>query len=186
MTTHLETQQSQQVLDEATCLYDTATIEATLNRMAQDITQQLHDKQPLCLTVMTGGLIFAGQLLTRLQFPLQLDYLHASRYRGETSGKTLHWLKEPALSLQDRTILILDDILDEGITLKEIVAYCHQAGAAQVYTAVLVLKELPQRAGLQQADFTGLTVPNRYVFGYGMDYKNQLRHVAGIYGVKGL
>ncbi|MDM8565175.1 hypoxanthine-guanine phosphoribosyltransferase [Candidatus Halobeggiatoa sp. HSG11] len=174
------------VLAKADNLYTEQEILVAIDKMAADINQKLADKQPLCLPVMIGGLILAGQLLTRLNLPLVIDYIHASRYRGNTSGNELHWIKQPTTSLKDETILIIDDILDEGLTLQAIVKYCLNAGAKEIFTAVLVEKQLDSRPGLQQADFTGLTVPNRYVFGYGMDYQEQLRYVPEIYAVHGL
>ncbi|MFK5971290.1 MAG: hypoxanthine-guanine phosphoribosyltransferase [Candidatus Marithrix sp.] len=186
MTNQLDTEEIFSVLAKADQLYNEQDVLRAIDDMATDINQKLLGKQPLCLPVMIGGLIPAAQLLTRLNLPLEIDYIHASRYRGETSGSELHWVKEPTVSLQNRTVLIIDDILDEGLTLQAIVKYCLDAGAEEVFTAVLVEKQLDSRLGLQQADFTGLVVPNRYVFGYGMDYQKQLRYVPGIYAVHGL
>ena len=126
-----------------------------------------------------------GQLLPRLNFPLELDYIHATRYLGTTAGGELHWLKYPTISLLDRTVLVIDDILDEGLTLSAIVEYCQRAGARQVLTAVMLEKQHARKAAIK-ADFVGLLVPDRYVFGYGMDYQDQLRYAAGIYAVHGL
>lgn len=171
---------------EADCLHTEATILQAIQKIAENINQQLADTPVVCLTVMTGGLMFAGQLLTRLKLPLFVDYVHASRYGGATVGGTeLTWTKRPSINLREHTVLILDDILDEGVTLQAIVEFCQHAGAKQVLTAVLVEKELPHRKGLAKADFVGLTVPNRYVFGYGMDYQEYLRHLPAIYAVKG-
>ncbi|MCK5877211.1 MAG: hypoxanthine-guanine phosphoribosyltransferase [Candidatus Marithrix sp.] len=174
------------ILAKADLLYNESDILTATDRMATTINQRLVDKHLLCLPVMIGGMIWAGQLLTRLNLPIIIDYIHASRYRGNTSGSILHWLKQPTVSLENKTILLIDDILDEGITLQAISKYCWDAGAKEVLTAVLVEKQLDSRSGLQKADFTGLTVPNRYVFGYGMDYQEQLRQVPGIYAVHGL
>ena len=174
------------VLAKAEQLYTEREISDTIDEMTAEINQQLQDKLPICLSVMIGGLIPAGQLLPRLNFPLEIDYIHATRYKKATTGGDLDWIKYPSISLENRTVLVIDDILDEGLTLQAIVKYCLEAGAKEVFTAVLVEKELEQRAGLQKADFTGLTVPNRYVFGYGMDYQGQLRYVPGIYAVHGL
>jgi hypoxanthine phosphoribosyltransferase len=117
---------------------------------------------------------------------VEIDYIHVSRYQGATRGSNLQWIKLPSLSLEGRTVLIIDDILDEGLTLQAIVEHCFEKGAREVRTAVLVEKQLSSRPGLARADFTGLLVPNRYVFGYGMDYQGQLRNVPGIYAVHGL
>ncbi len=174
------------VLAKADQLYTEKQLSQALDEMADAIHQQLHQKYPLCLSVMLGGLIPAGQLLPRLTFPLEIDYIHATRYRGETTGRELQWVRYPQQSLAGRNVLIIDDILDEGLTLKALVEYCQQQEAQKVFTAVLVEKQLEQRPGLQQADFTGVYVPDRYVFGYGMDYQGQLRYAPGIYAVHGL
>lgn len=176
----------QSILAKADQLYTEREVSDAFDDMATAISQHLQDQHPLCLSVMLGGLVPAGQLLPRLNFPLEIDYIHASRYRGTTSGSDLRWIKYPSISLQGRMVLIIDDILDEGLTLQALVQYCQEAGAQEVLTAVLVEKQLEQRPGLLQADFTGLTVPNRYVFGYGMDYQGQLRYAPGIYAVQGL
>ncbi len=169
--------------EQADLLYAREEIEAALDRMAEAIGKRLAGTDPLVLAVLTGGMIPAANLVLRLDFPLTLDYLHATRYRGATRGGELHWLARPRHALRGRTVLVVDDILDEGLTLEAILRYCREAGARAVYSAVLVDKEHP-RQGLQQADFTGLTVPNRYVFGYGMDYHDYLRNLPGIYALK--
>ncbi|GAB4297265.1 MAG: hypoxanthine-guanine phosphoribosyltransferase [Thiohalomonadaceae bacterium] len=178
-------QQAAQVYREADCLYSRAEVDAAIAAMAGAITAQLRDSNPLVLCVMTGALIPMGQLLTHLDFPLQIDYVHATRYRGETCGGELCWLARPRHPVQDRVVLVVDDILDEGITLQAILAELRAQGARAVYSAVLVEKEHARKNGLQ-ADFVGLTVPDRYVFGYGMDYKDYLRNAPGIYAVRGL
>lgn len=170
---------------ESDCLYNAKQIEEVLNRLAIKITLELKDKDPLILCVMTGAIVFTGHLVTRLKFPLQLDYIHATRYRGETSGGKLHWIQEPTISLENRNILIVDDIFDEGITLTEIVKYCENKGAHQVLTAVLVNK-LHDRKTKFKVDYVGLNIEDRYLFGFGMDYKNYLRNINAIHAVKGM
>jgi len=169
---------------EADQLYTAQQVEQALERMAQEITGKLRDSNPLVLCVMLGGMIPAGRLLGRLEFPLQLDYIHATRYRGKTSGGELHWIARPSAPLEGRVVLVIDDILDEGITLAAIVGECKAQGAREVYTAVLVDKKHDRKEGMA-ATFTGLEVDDRYVFGCGMDYKGYLRNIPGIYAVKG-
>ena len=173
------------VLAEAECLFSQAEVERELDRLAVEITARHANTNPVVLCVMTGGLIPAGHLLTRLGFPLEVDYIHATRYAGETRGGELSWQTEPGIELRDREIIIIDDILDEGVTLAAIVDYCRQQGACQVCTAVLVEKRHDRKNGFR-ADYVGLEIEDRYVFGYGMDYKGYLRNAAGIYAVKGL
>jgi hypoxanthine phosphoribosyltransferase len=168
---------------EAERLYAEAEVEAALDRMAAEIAARLETRNPLVLTVLNGGIVFAGKLLPRLRFPLELDAIHATRYRGETSGGHLHWLLEPQTPLTGRTVLIADDVLDEGITLAAIVQWCKHRGAREVYTAVLVDKQIG-RERPHRADFVGLETENRYLFGYGMDYKDYLRNAPGIFACK--
>jgi len=175
-------QQARQILARADCLYTAADVDRAYDRLAEAISAKLEGSDPLVLCVMTGALIPAGQLLTRINFPLQIDYIHATRYRGDTRGGQLDWKVAPTTSLQDRVVLIIDDILDEGITLARILDYCREQGAREVYGAVLVNK-LHERKALETVDFVGLTVEDRYVFGCGMDYKGYLRNIPGIYAV---
>jgi hypoxanthine phosphoribosyltransferase len=175
-------QQAQAVLDSADLIHSAEMVEKALDRLAQEITQILGNSDPVVLCVMNGALVPSGHLLTRLAFPLRQDYIHATRYRGNTTGSTLEWIREPQISLQDQTVLVLDDILDEGITLAEIVKSCGDMGAKKVYSAVLVEKHHDRGNGFQ-ADFVGLKVDDRYVFGLGMDYKGYLRNSLAIYAV---
>jgi hypoxanthine phosphoribosyltransferase len=173
----------QQIKTQARCLHSEQAVEAALDDMALAITAKLHDKNPLVLCVINGGIITTGKLLPRLDFPLNLDSIHASRYRNSTSGKDIHWLFKPTTALSGRIILVVDDILDEGHTLKAIVEFCQEQGAQQVYSAVLLEKMLDAPKPIK-ADFVGLNVENHYLFGYGMDYKGYLRNAAGIYACK--
>jgi hypoxanthine phosphoribosyltransferase len=169
---------------DAICLYNEQEVEAALDLMAAAITVRLHDQNPLALCVINGGIIVTGKLLPRLDFPLNLDSINASRYRNTTTGgEAVHWLYLPATPLTGRTLLIIDDILDEGHTLRAIVDHCREQGAAAIYTAVLLDKQLPKEKPIT-ADFVGLQVANHYLFGYGMDYKAYLRNAAGIYACK--
>lgn len=176
-----------QVMAEADCLYTDAEVNAAIHNMAHQINAELAEHNPVVFCVMNGGLIFAGQLLPLLNFPLELSYLHATRYRNQTRGGELFWKAKPELSFRDRTVLIIDDILDEGHTLHAILEYCRHEGAAAVKTAVLINKEHDRKACPDFcADYAGLPCVDRYVFGYGMDYKGYWRNAPGIYAVKGL
>ncbi len=175
-----------QVMADADCLYTAAQLDATIERLAGEISRDLADSNPLVFCVMNGGLIFAGKLLPLLNFPLELSYLHATRYRGATSGGELFWKARPEVSLEGRTVLIIDDIFDEGHTLAAIVDYCHQAGSQSVKTAVLIDKEHDRKTPHTQADYIGLPCVDRYIFGYGMDYRGYWRNAPGIYAVKGM
>jgi hypoxanthine phosphoribosyltransferase len=173
----------QQLLAQAELLHPTTAVEQAIRQVAHGITAALEDDCPIVICVMGGGLIFAGQLLTQLKFPLQLDYVHASRYQNKTVGKTLSWQSLPKLDLNNRSVLLVDDILDEGITLLAIQEKCLALGAKQVMSAVLVEKILDKNKPIK-ADFVGLTVPDRYVFGYGMDAYGWWRNLPAIYALQ--
>ena len=174
----------ERVRREADCLLDAAELAEALDRLAQSVSSTLASHCPVVLCVMNGAMIPTSELLLRLEFPLQIDYLHATRYGSALNGGDLQWVSRPTLALAGRHVLVVDDIFDEGITLEKIVAECHAQGAAQVASCVLVEK-LHDRKTDYRPDFVGLTVPDRYVFGFGMDYKGYLRNVNGIYAVKG-
>lgn len=176
-------QEAEQVLENAELLYTSVEVESALDKMAEAINQTLHDKNPLVLCLMIGAVVVTGRILTRLKFPLQVEYIHATRYRGQTSGGEMEWIRIPKDVINGRSVLIIDDILDEGITLKAIVDVCREAGASKVYTAVLIDKQSDKPKQFDTPDFIGLTVPDKYVFGYGMDYKDYLRNCDGIYAV---
>ena len=180
-------EQSLKVIEEADCLADKEAVEAALDRMAIDITRDLENKSPLVFCVMNGGMIVTGQLLTRLVFPLEVGYLHASRYGRNTTGGELTWKAEFQADVRGRTVLLVDDILDEGHTLKALSDECLRRGAARVLTAVLVdkLHDRKVEPGYR-ADFTGMEIPDRFVFGYGLDYNGIWRNAPGIYAVKGM
>lgn len=174
----------QPILDRADCLYDLTAVEKALDTMANSITQQLKNSNPLILCVMIGALIPVGHLLTRLHFPLEVDYIHVTRYRSTTRGGDLHWLVTPRQQLANRTVLIFDDIMDGGLTLGAIIDFCKQEGAKQVYSAVMVDKNRVREPGVNfSPDFVGLHTENRYLFGFGLDYNEYLRNAPGIYAV---
>lgn len=177
-------EQAQRVYEEADCLYNRNQVEAAILQMAESIRADLAEKNPLVLAVMSGAMIPAGILLSHLDFPLQIDYIHASRYRGTTSGGDLEWRVPPRFSLEGRCVLVIDDILDEGLTLQAILDSCRNRGASEVHSAVLVKKLHERNIGIE-ADYVGIEVEDRYVFGYGMDYNEYLRNAPGIYAVKG-
>lgn len=154
-------------------------IQATLDRMAVEITGRLAGSQPLVVTVMNGGQVFAGQLLPRLPFALDCSYVHVRRYGQETSGGELVWVAGPHEPVTGRSVLLLDDILDEGRTLATIRERFLEQGAREVLLAAFAVK---QRAVAAQvaADFCGVLVPDRFVFGFGMDVGGSWRNLPSI------
>ncbi|PJJ97788.1 hypoxanthine-guanine phosphoribosyltransferase [Lysobacteraceae bacterium NML75-0749] len=176
-------------LQSAQVLYSHPEIQHIIQQMAGRIhaDYQRDVQPPLFLTVMNGALPFAAELALALGergLDLQMDYLHATRYRGDTRGKELHWLRQPEVSLAGRRVLLVDDILDEGQTLLEVKHWCAAQGATEVRIAVLAVKRHDRCVPGICADYAGLEVPDRYVFGYGMDYHEQGRNLPAIYALK--
>lgn len=158
-------------------------VQAALTRMAGEITAILADRHPLVLSVMGGAVVFTGQLLPLLDFPLDFDYLHVSRYGAARQGGELEWKVAPGESVVGRVVLVLDDILDAGETLAEVRSKVLELGATACYSAVFADKA----NGLDKpirADFTGIEVPDRFVFGFGMDIEGAWRNLPAIYALK--
>jgi hypoxanthine phosphoribosyltransferase len=154
-------------------------VQAAIGRLAAEISARLADAYPLVLVVMGGAVVFAGQLLPQLRFPLDLDYLHVTRYGAATRGAAAQWRVRPNEPVQGRTVLVLDDILDHGETLRAIRDGLLETGAKAFCSAVLVEKDLG-RSRPFVADFVGLRIPDRFVFGCGMDAKGFWRNLPEI------
>lgn len=170
---------------ESDLLYSEIEVEQAIKRMAAEISAQLADSNPVAFPIMNGGLILGGKLLTQLNFPLEAGYMHATRYRNTTKGHQLEWKVRPHIDFTDRPVLIIDDILDEGHTLVEIINFCKAKGAKDIKIAVLVNKKHNRKAAPDlKADFIGLETEDRYLFGYGMDYKGYWRNAPGIFAIK--
>ncbi|MGN6228748.1 MAG: hypoxanthine-guanine phosphoribosyltransferase [Dyella sp.] len=165
-------------------LVDRPAIDAMIARMGGEIDAALDGERALFLTVMNGALMFAGQLALAIRTDLEFDYVHATRYRGATTGHDLHWLREPLVPMTGRTVLLVDDILDEGHTLKAVRDDCLRRGARRVLIASLCTKRHDRLVEGIASDFNGIELPDRYVFGYGMDFHEQGRNLPGIYALR--
>lgn len=176
-------QEARRILAEAELICSAEQVSTAVARLANELNAALRDRHPLVVSVMGGAVIFTGQLLPQLDFPLDFDYVHATRYGAATAGGELQWVVEPRTAVAGRTVLLLDDILDEGITLAAIRQHLLDAGAAECITAVFADKEIGRDKPLH-ADYVGLKLPNRYVFGFGMDVSGAWRNLPAIYALK--
>ncbi len=179
----LNDSEARAVLADAELLFGENEVQTALRRMAGEINAVLAGQHPLVLSVMGGAVVFTGQLLPLLSFPLDFDYLHVSRYGNKSRGGELHWKVAPRENVAGRTVLVLDDILDEGETLHAIRERVMELGAARFCSAVFADKESGRSKPIA-ADFVGLKVPDRFVFGYGMDIHGAWRNLPAIYAVK--
>lgn len=176
-------EQALRVLDSAELLCSAAVVSEAVARIAREISVALSGSFPLVLCVMRGSVVFAGQLLPQLRFPLEFDYLDVTRYRDTTRGGELAWKVTPGPAVAGRVVLVVDDVLDEGRTLAAIREKLLAAGASRVENAVLAEKDIG-RAKPIKADYVGVRLPNRYVFGCGMDVGGVWRNLPEIYAVK--
>jgi hypoxanthine phosphoribosyltransferase len=179
----LPPEEAWEILHAAEQVCSAAVVSETVKRMAEEIAAGLGDQDPLVLSVMGGAVVFSGQLLPLLTFPLDFDYIHASRYGNETRGDTLEWKVLPKENVVGRVVLVLDDILDEGHTLAAIREKVLAMGAKAFYSAVFADKDIGRPKPIR-ADFVGIKLPNRYVFGFGMDIRGAWRNLPAIYAVK--
>jgi hypoxanthine phosphoribosyltransferase len=171
------------ILESAEQICTAEAVEAAVARMADEITAQLADSFPLVLAVMGGAVVFSGHLLPRLRFPLEFDYIHVSRYRDDTQGGTITWKVEPRDNVEGRCVLVLDDILDEGATLAEVKRRVLGLGAKAFHSAVFSNKDIGRDKPITP-DFVGVTLPNRFVFGFGMDIAGAWRNLPAVYAVR--
>ncbi|HYN27488.1 MAG TPA: hypoxanthine-guanine phosphoribosyltransferase [Burkholderiales bacterium] len=179
----LDKNQAWQLLREADLVCSEQEVDRAVERVAAEVTARLADANPLVLSVMGGAVVFTGRLLPLLHFPLELDYLHVTRYDGRIRGSEVRWKAGPRTDIRDRTLLVVDDILDEGDTLAAVRERLLADGAAAFFSAVFADKDTG-RAKPIRADFVGVRVPDRYVFGFGMDINEYWRNLPAIYAMK--
>ncbi len=173
----------QNFLDSSDLLFDTTKLDQALFQLSLKLNTLFLNKHVVVIGVMNGALVTLGNLLPKLNFSLNLDYIHATRYENQTVGSDITWLAYPQTPLKDCEVLLVDDIFDEGVTLKHIAEYCYQQGATGVTTAVLLNKEHDRKVEGFSIDYFALPIPDRYVFGYGLDYKGLYRNAPGIYAI---
>lgn len=173
-----------EILDGADLIHDESVVQDSIRRLAREISACMSELHPVVLTIMRGGIFFTGQLLPMLRFPLELEYAHASRYGNATTSGALRWIVPPPETVKNRAVLVLDDILDAGDTLKSIRDQVMLQGAKSCHLAVLADKELGTDKPIR-ADFVGFTLPNKYVFGCGLDVRGAWRNLPAIYALRG-
>lgn len=179
----ISTAELERVHANADCLYEEAVVEEAITKCAEQTAAEIASLSPVVLPVMNGGLSFADRLLAHWDFPLELDYIHFSRYRGELSGGQNKQIAEPQTLIEGRHVVVVDDIFDEGLTLAAIVDWAKAKGASGVTTVILADKQHQRKQTSYRPDYVALTLPDRYVYGFGMDYKGWLRNKRGIYAL---
>lgn len=179
----ISNQQARDILSNAELLFTGEQVTAAVHLVAQEINATLADQHPLVLSVMGGAVVFTGQLLPLLNFPLDFDYVHVSRYGNAKQGGEMHWKVAPRENVRGKVVLVVDDILDEGETIAAIKQRVMELGATRFYSAVFADKANGRDKPIR-ADFIGMSVPDRFVFGYGMDIHGAWRNLPAIYAVR--
>lgn len=179
----LSRQDAQNALINSEIIFSVEQVQAAVLRMAQDINAAMADSHPLVLSVMGGAVVFTGQLLPLLNFPLDFDYVHVSRYGNSQQGGEMKWKVAPQENVRGRVVLVVDDILDEGETLNAVKQRVMDLGASKFYSAIFADK-MHGKIKPIKADFVGLEVPDRFVFGYGMDIHGAWRNLPAIHATK--
>ena len=174
-------QEALTVLKNAKVIYTEQEVNGALEGIAKKINQDYEASVPLILCVMNGGLFTTAKLVNNLKIPVNMDYIHATRYENGTEGKALKWLATPNTSLENRDVILVDDILDEGVTLSCLKDYCMRNGANSVKAALLIKKQHDRCINPELGDYIGIEVPDKYVFGCGMDFKGFFRNLPVIY-----
>lgn len=169
-----------EAFERAELIYSQDQVLAAIDRLAVRLTVALAEENPLLLCVLNGGLPFTGALMQRLLFPLELSYVHVGRYGDRTQGGELVWHSRPQTPLKDRHVVLVDDILDEGVTLAALQSWCREEGASAVTSVVLLDKAAAEQ---RQVDFAAMSCPDRYVFGWGMDFEGYWRNLPAIYAL---
>jgi len=173
----------QDILQHSECLATRSEVSSAVEQLAEEIRSDYHDKNPVVICLMNGGLYLTAALTQHLELPLRLDYMHATRYRGGTIGKDLHWLKMPFLNLANEHVLVVDDIYDEGITLQEVEMKLLEQNPASLNSLVLVDKLHHRKPAGFSVRYVGMELEDKYLFGCGMDYCGHWRHLPQIYAV---
>ncbi len=182
--TQISNQEIEKTLRNSECLISSIEVAAAYERLAAQLNLHYAGLNPIVMVVMNGGLIPAGQLLTHLTFYHRMHYIHASRYRDNEGTNDLDWKFKPEVSIEGEHVLLIDDIFDEGITLKAIVEELSKENPASIDSCVLLNKQHNRKVADFDVDFVGIDVADRYVYGCGMDFHGYLRHLPGIYAIK--
>ena len=182
--TQISNQEIEKTLRNSECLISSIEVAAAYERLAAQLNLHYAGLNPIVMVVMNGGLIPAGQLLTHLTFYHRMHYIHATRYRDNEGTNELDWKYKPDVSIEGEHVLLIDDIFDEGITLKTVVEELSKEKPLSLESCVLLNKQHDRKVEDFDVDFVGINVADRYVYGCGMDFHGYLRHLPGIYAIK--
>lgn len=157
-----------------------AKIESTVKRLAAEITRDYRDKTPILLGILKGSFIFLADLVRKLDFPLEVEFIRLSSYGSgqQTSGrvKVVQGLR---LNVKGRHVVVVEDIVDTGITLAFLIEYLKKKKPASLRLCALTDKPSRRRVPVK-IDYTGITVPDKFLVGYGIDCDEKYRNLPDI------
>ncbi|MDJ0881353.1 MAG: hypoxanthine-guanine phosphoribosyltransferase [Gammaproteobacteria bacterium] len=179
----MQIKQALELHQQAQQLFDQPQVDEAIKTLADQLKPDLEEQFPLLLCVMNGGLYLTGQLMRLWNFPMTVDYVHATRYRLATLGRDVLWKAYPQNSLKDRHVIIVDDIFDQGFTLEEVKSYCLKQGAKKCTSVFLIRKTHNRKKADIEADFCALECDDFYVYGSGMDFHSHFRNLPGVFAV---
>lgn len=174
-----------EILENSTLIADKREVEAAVEFLGEAVNAHYGDREIILLIVMTGAVMPAAWLAAKLKMPVQMDFVHATRYAGQTEGGEIEFRVPPRLNLEGHDVLIIDDIYDIGLTLQMIEGYCESRGARSVNSAVLVRKVHDRETTGTLPKFIGMEVEDKYIFGCGMDVYENWRHLDEIRALEG-
>jgi len=162
------------------CLIPRVEIEAAVNRLATEITADYHDKKPILIGILKGSFIFLADLVRRLDFPLELDFVRLSSYGSsrKTSG-TVEVVQGLESSVEGRHVIVVEDIVDSGLTISFFLNYLKKNAPASLKLCALTDKSSRRQVPVT-IDYLGFTVPDKFLVGYGLDFDEQFRYLPDI------
>ena len=162
-------------------LFTRDEIEATVKKLAAEIRQDYHDKHPILISVLKGSFMFMADLIRLLDFPLEVEFVRLSSYGhgSKTSGK-IKLVQGVQSKIKDRHVLVIEDIIDTGLTTAFVLDYLGQEKPASLKLCTLTDKPARRKIPVN-IDYCGLTVPNKFIVGYGIDWNERFRHLPDIY-----
>lgn len=159
-----------------TVLVTERQIDEAVNELAAQLTDEVGDRDPLLVGVLIGAFVFMADLVRALDFPLEVDFLNASSYGDGTDPGALEIVSDLTCDVAGRDVVIVDDICDTGQTLRALVLMLRDRGAASVRSCCLLDK--PERRTCDfEPDYVGVSIPDRFVVGYGLDYAGGCRNL---------
>lgn len=171
------------VLDRADLVFSVEEVAAAVRRMAEEVGRDLGGLDPIVIPILLGGAYTALRLCEHFRFPYEMDSVRVARYASRTAGD-LHWYARPCLELAGRHVLLVDDVLDRGVTLHAVEHELRRMSVAGVSLAVLARKAVDTRIDRPAVDYVGLDAPDRYLFGCGMDLDGRWRGLPAIYAIE--